>query len=84
MHSRHAFLPLIACISFYLRLLYHLESKWVDVVGQALQVPWQEPSAFLSKRQQEYERLCQEPAPSKREWQQRLQRETSISPEWLA
>ncbi|KAJ3780215.1 hypothetical protein GGU10DRAFT_381006 [Lentinula aff. detonsa] len=84
MRSRHAFLPLIACISFYLHLLYHLENKWVDVVGQALRVPWQEPSTFLSKRQQKYERLRQEPAPLKWEWQQRLQKEMSISPEWLA
>ncbi|KAJ3714662.1 hypothetical protein DFJ43DRAFT_1160738 [Lentinula guzmanii] len=84
MRSRQAFIPLIACISFYLRLLYHLESKWVDIIAQASRVPYQEPSAFLSKRQQEYERLRQEPAPSKWEWQQRLQRETSIAPEWLA
>ncbi|KAJ3792340.1 hypothetical protein GGU11DRAFT_760845 [Lentinula aff. detonsa] len=61
-----------------------LKNKWVDVVGQALRVPWQEPSTFLSKRQQKYERLRQEPAPLKWEWQQRLQKEMSISPEWLA
>ncbi|KAJ3990886.1 hypothetical protein F5050DRAFT_1813307 [Lentinula boryana] len=84
MCSRQAFIPLIACISFYLRLLYHLESKWVDIVAESLRAPFQEPSAFLSKRQQEYERLRQEPAPSKWEWQQLLQKEMSIAPEWLA
>ncbi|KAJ3791907.1 hypothetical protein GGU11DRAFT_750855, partial [Lentinula aff. detonsa] len=84
MRSRQAFIPLIACISFYLRLLYHLESKWVDIVAASSRAPFQEPSTFLSKRQQEYERLRQEPAPSKWEWQQHLQKETSIAPEWLA
>ncbi|KAJ3745253.1 hypothetical protein DFH05DRAFT_1459074 [Lentinula detonsa] len=66
------------------RAAMHSQSKWVDIVAQVSRVPYQEPSAFLSKRQQEYERLHQEPAPSKWEWQQHLQRETSIAPEWLA
>ncbi|KAJ3736853.1 hypothetical protein DFJ43DRAFT_1149969 [Lentinula guzmanii] len=61
MCSRQAFIPLIACISFYLRLLYHLESKWVDIVAASSRAPFQEPSAFLSKRQQEYEDFVKNP-----------------------
>ncbi|KAJ3924977.1 MAG: hypothetical protein NXY57DRAFT_1044491, partial [Lentinula lateritia] len=37
MRSRLAFIPLIACTSFFLHLLYHLESQWVDLVIAALE-----------------------------------------------
>ncbi|KAJ3884545.1 hypothetical protein GG344DRAFT_83865 [Lentinula edodes] len=82
MRSRQAFIPLIACISFFLQMLYHLENKWVDIV--ALHIPPNKPDSFLGKRQKEYAELCQGPVPAKWEWQELLRRETSISSEWLA
>lgn len=85
MRSRQAFIPLIACISFFLHLLYHLESQWVDLVISAFEHNARLPSIspFLSKRQQEYERLRREPFPTKWQWKEQLQQQTSISSEWL-
>ncbi|KAF8831592.1 hypothetical protein HHX47_DHR1000368 [Lentinula edodes] len=85
MRSRLAFIPLIACTSFFLHLLYHLESDWVDLVVSALEHNARLPSIspFLSKRQQEYEKLRRGPFPTKWEWKEKLQQQTSISSEWL-
>ncbi|KAJ4469377.1 hypothetical protein C8J55DRAFT_492089 [Lentinula edodes] len=84
MRSRQAFIPLIACISFFLRILYHLENQWVELITSDHQSVLPSPNPFWSKRQREYEELRRGPVPSKWEWQDRLQRETSISSEWLA
>lgn len=82
--SRQAFIPLIAAISFFLRMLYHLEKKWVALLEIDRTVALPDPNPFWSARQNEYLRLRRGPVPSKFEWQERLQRETSISSEWLS
>ncbi|KAJ3862567.1 hypothetical protein EV359DRAFT_83218 [Lentinula novae-zelandiae] len=84
MQSRQAFIPLIACISFFLHTLYHLDNKWVKLIASNYASVLPSPNPFWSKRQKEYEELCRGPVPSKWQWKERLQQETSISSEWLA
>ncbi|KAF9060348.1 hypothetical protein BDP27DRAFT_1430188 [Rhodocollybia butyracea] len=81
--SRQAFILLIAAISFFLKMLYHMEKKWVALFENCTtQLP--DPNPFWSARQNEYAKLCCGLVPSKFEWQECLQKETSISSEWLS
>ncbi|KAJ3886305.1 hypothetical protein GG344DRAFT_69781 [Lentinula edodes] len=84
MRSRQAFIPLIACISFFLHILYHLDNQWVKLIASNYNSVLPSPNPFWSRRQKEYEELCRGPVPSKWQWKERLQQETSISSEWLA
>ncbi|KAF9071896.1 hypothetical protein BDP27DRAFT_1497764 [Rhodocollybia butyracea] len=81
--SHQAFVPLIAAISFFLKMLYHMEKKWVALL-QSDRTHLPDPNPFWSARQNEYAQLRRGPVASRFEWQDRLQKESSISSEWLS
>ncbi|KAJ3871533.1 hypothetical protein F5051DRAFT_433784, partial [Lentinula edodes] len=82
--SRQAFIPLIASVSFFLRLLYHLENEWGNLVERRKDIPAPPSNSFWSDRQNKMEQERYGQVPSKWEWQEKLRERTSISAEWLS
>ncbi|KAJ3927377.1 MAG: hypothetical protein NXY57DRAFT_965537 [Lentinula lateritia] len=82
--SRQAFIPLIASVSFFLHLLYHMQNKWVTLIATDIRVSLPKSNPFWSTRQNAEAERRHGPVPSKWDWQERLQKETFISTEWLS
>ncbi|KAE9386955.1 hypothetical protein BT96DRAFT_1005592 [Gymnopus androsaceus JB14] len=83
--SHQAFLPLIASISFFLHMLYSVGNKWEKLIlDKQVHATLPDYSPFWSDRQNELLRLRQDPAPSRWDWETQLQKESSLSWEWLS
>ena len=81
--SRQAFIPLIAAVSFFLHMIYELESMWPEFNAQGPKAI-SGPDQFQGAKQNEDALLRNGRLPSKWEWQEKLQEKTSISMEWLS
>ncbi|KAE9386292.1 hypothetical protein BT96DRAFT_1006241 [Gymnopus androsaceus JB14] len=66
-------------------MLYSVGNKWEKLIlDKQVHATLPDYSPFWSDRQNELLRLCQDPAPSRWDWETQLQKESSLSWEWLS